>query len=1171
MATIKALNSIGGFSVGDTPSNIILANGDIVTSNLSVSGISNLGLIGNVIILGGVANQIISTDGNGHLSFVNPVSTTIANGSSNVSIPIANGNILLSVNGTPNVMVVSNAQVGILGNLVVGNSTSNTLVVNNNNVLINTANVGVNSNNVSFTSNTISFTSNNVNVTSNLKVSAGSSNLIINGNGISANGNISITSGSTNVQIGNGNVNVVSNLNVTGETLLTGNLTVTGNLTYVNVDTLDITDPIIQLGGGPNGTPLASNDGKDRGTLLQYYTTSPVSAFMGWKNSEGNFIFGSNVTDLNSVITVNTYGNVVANSFLGNIGGNTVNANYINVTANLVSNNITVNSQLSGNTANFTGNLTSLNANLGNLLHANYVNVSSNLYVGSDISGNTANFVGNISAANANIGNTVQANNANVTSNLSVGLNLLGNTANFTGNIIAGNANVGNTVQANNANVTSNLSVGLNLSGNTANFAGNLKTLNANLGNLTQANFVNVSSNITSNNITVNAQLSGNTANFTSNIVAGNANLGNLAQSNNITVSSNLNVGQILSGNTANFSGNLVTRNANLGNLVNVNYANITYDTNIFGNLNSGNANLGNYLTVNFANIADDLYVNNLVQANFIRADSNLYVGLNLFGNAANFTGNLVTLSNLYTDNIIGVTSGVTIKATGVDQNINLIPTGVGNVDVFAHRISNLAPPTNDFDAATKLYVDTLAQGLYPVASSQAATDNTLAFYSGGTVSYIQPGPEGINAILQTTGTYTLIDGVDVTTAGTRILVKNELDPAWNGIYTYTNSTTLTRATDYDTSATMRRSSYTFVSGGTVNLNTSWVQISEVITVGNDPVIFTEFSTAGHYTAGTGLTLTAGVFSVNNAQPQVTQVGTLSQLVVSGNVTVGNLGSTGNLTTTGNITAGYLFGNASQLIGISTDKIYNGSSNVSIPVVNGNIITSVNGTSNVLVISNNSANLKGNITTTGNATFNYNSDSQVTISNLATACVGYFDTAITFGLLGRNQPGNANIDFHTATSLISYDARISASGGNATVGSGNINVFAYNTTFSGNTTANNIQANQIFVGNTIIFSATTTTATTNKTTIAQYVLTGTDIVGIEFFVKSHDSSGAKYSMSKVHAVTDGTNVDYTTFGTVTLGSDTGILSVSTATGSIALQVVPTSSNSTVWTTQYRLI
>jgi hypothetical protein len=77
---LKTLNSVGGFGVGtdgniviyansDISGNIIVANASVSTLNLNVTGVANLGNIGNVKILGGAEGQIISTDGNGNLSF----------------------------------------------------------------------------------------------------------------------------------------------------------------------------------------------------------------------------------------------------------------------------------------------------------------------------------------------------------------------------------------------------------------------------------------------------------------------------------------------------------------------------------------------------------------------------------------------------------------------------------------------------------------------------------------------------------------------------------------------------------------------------------------------------------------------------------------------------------------------------------------------------------------------------------------------------------------------------------------------------------------------------------------------------------------------------------------------------------------------------------------------
>lgn len=136
--------------------------------------------------------------------------------------------------------------------------------------------------------------------------------------GIGAKGNI-FTSGTLTATTGN-----ITTLNATDATI-TGNLVVNGNTIYANVTTLNIKDPIIEQGGYTNGDPLTSNDGLDRGQLLHYYDSGAKDAFMGWKRSSNEFVFASNVTVTDNVVTVNNLGNIKA----GNANlGNTVTANY---------------------------------------------------------------------------------------------------------------------------------------------------------------------------------------------------------------------------------------------------------------------------------------------------------------------------------------------------------------------------------------------------------------------------------------------------------------------------------------------------------------------------------------------------------------------------------------------------------------------------------------------------------------------------------------------------------------------------------------------------------------------------------------------------------------------------------------------------------------------------
>jgi hypothetical protein len=286
-------------------------------------------------------------------------------------------------------------------------------------------------------------------------------------------------------------------------------------------------------------------------------------------------------------------------------------------------------------------------------------------------------------------------------------------------------------------------------------------------------------------------------------------------------------------------------------------------------------------------------------------------------GTTGTFSGN-VSGGNINTNSIVG--TAVTITSTG---NLSLAPTA--NITVNSKNINLLADPVLGTDAATKNYVDTVARGLNIHEAAYVATTGNLATATSGTISY-NNGASGVSANLVTTGTYLLIDGGNVQTVGTRILVKNEANQAFNGVYTYSNTTVLVRAIDFDTSTEVNGGDFLFVTSGSTLADTGWVQVTDNVTFGTSNLVFDQFSGVGTYQAGTGLTLTDQTFSVNVSQTQVTSVGTLTSLAVTGNITSGNLQGTsivGTLTTaaqtnitsvgtltslgvTGNITSGNL-------------------------------------------------------------------------------------------------------------------------------------------------------------------------------------------------------------------------------------------------------------------------
>ena len=57
-------------------------------------------------------------------------------------------------------------------------------------------------------------------------------------------------------------------------------------------------------------------------------------------------------------------------------------------------------------------------------------------------------------------------------------------------------------------------------------------------------------------------------------------------------------------------------------------------------------------------------------------------------------------------DSIKGANGALTISSGGNNSNVTIAPQGTGSVDVSNTKVTNLANPTGDSDAATKAYVD---------------------------------------------------------------------------------------------------------------------------------------------------------------------------------------------------------------------------------------------------------------------------------------------------------------------------------------------------------------------------------------------------------------------------------------------------------------------------------
>ena len=230
--------------------------------------------------------------------------------------------------------------------------------------------------------------------------------------------------------------------------------------------------------------------------------------------------------------------------------------------------------------------------------------------------------------------------------------------------------------------------------------------------------------------------------------------------------------------------------------------------------------------------------------------------GITVSGNA---TTDTLTITNSGATSIIGTANQIAASSSTGAVTLSL-PSAV----TFPGTVTLNADPQNALEAATKQYVDNVASGLNLHEPVVAATPATLASITGGSVTYSN-GTAGVGATLTLGTALTNLDSVPLTN-GARILVKNEAAQANNGVYVWaTGGTVLTRASDFDQTSEIKGGDFVFVQGGTANNNTGWVQIETVTLVGTSNIIFDQFSGAGTYSAGNGLTLTGTAFSINTS------------------------------------------------------------------------------------------------------------------------------------------------------------------------------------------------------------------------------------------------------------------------------------------------------------------
>ena len=110
----------------------------------------------------------------------------------------------------------------------------------------------------------------------------------IGGNLIVASTATSYTNTNSNSIYTQGGAGIARDLIVGGNAVISGSLAVLGTQTIVNSTSTAIQDPVIDLGTGPNNSPLVVNDGYNKGLVIHYFDTADNHMFLGRAVSGGS-------------------------------------------------------------------------------------------------------------------------------------------------------------------------------------------------------------------------------------------------------------------------------------------------------------------------------------------------------------------------------------------------------------------------------------------------------------------------------------------------------------------------------------------------------------------------------------------------------------------------------------------------------------------------------------------------------------------------------------------------------------------------------------------------------------------------------------------------------------------------------------------------------------------
>ena len=960
LATFISVNTINAANIGNTGTEYIGTNlsvtGNVIANNLSgtltttaqtnitsVGALTSLSVTGDVSLTGNiVVPSTLSVTGN-----------ISASGNINAPYFIGNGSQLTGLPATyGNSNVVNLLNTGLGGNIIpsangvytLGNATNQwaEIYVAGNSIYIGNANLSSDGINLSFQGNTVLTTTGGGNLDVANTLSAG--NITTSGI-VSAAGNIrgsnfntsGIVSASGNI-IGN---NLISNSisssgNIAGDSVFVSLVSTSGNILVSGLISAqgNITGNYID-GNGSHLTNLAAANIVGTVANATYATSAgnATTANTVVNNGQPNITSVGTLVSLNSGVISSsgnvTGANILSGGFLSVAGaatlGNILTAGFVSATGNVLGNNIFASGAISA-AGNITGNNLNIGAisSSGNITTTNITgttvsttgNITAQYFIG-DLIGNIS---GNLVVPGAN---TEIIYNNNGQANASAGL-----TFNFASNALVSTGNItgANILTAGLVSVTGNATAGR--------FIGNGSTLSSITGSnivgaVANATFATTSgSATTAATVTTNAQPNITSVGTLSTLsVAGNAVAGNYSTAGNISATGNITTAGYFLGNfQGNISGNIVVPGSNTQVLFNDN----------------GNAGASSGLTFNAAsNILSA--AGNVVASSFIGNGSTLssITASNIVGAVANATfatsaGTVATVTTAAQPNITSVGTLTSLTVTGNTTSGNLLTgdqiSAAGNIisnsyfiGTFLGNISgNLTVPGSNTQV---IYNDSGNAGASAGFTFNAASNamGVSGNVTGGNIRTVgQVSASGnitganlsvtadavITGNLTVNGTTTTVNSNTVTINDKFINVANNassstlanggglgVGPVGTEYATLTfNNNTTSWNTNIPLSVTGNISGNYFIGNGSTLTSVAGANVTG--TVANATFATTAGSTGSATSATTAGTVTS------NAQANITSVGTLTSLSVTGNITGGNLSVGTGTITVGNIVNG---------------------------------------------------------------------------------------------------------------------------------------------------------------------------------------------------------------------------------------------------------------------------